>query len=78
MSHQQSEQFHATLIAQYKELIHVALLESDHLMFLDQELFDKKLQAIVKAASVDGLTKGEIMLLVEEARTEIPSHPVSA
>lgn len=55
-------------------MIHEALLESDHKMFLDHDLFEHKLQGIVKAAKLDGLSKDEILMLVDEAKNEMPAH----
>lgn len=69
-----SEQFHTNLIAQYKELIHEKLLECDHKLEFDYDLFDKKLWQVIKAAKIDGLTREEVLELVEIARKEIPSH----
>jgi hypothetical protein len=74
MSTKPSEQFHSTLIAQYKDMIHEALLESDHKMFLDEDLFEEKLQVIMTAAKMDGLSKQEVLSLVEEAKREAPHH----
>lgn len=74
MSIKPSEEFHANLILQYKELIHEKLLESDHKMEFDYELFEKKLLQVFKAAKLDGLTREEVLELVEIARKEIPSH----
>ncbi len=73
-----SEQFHVSLIAQYKEMIHEALLESDHKLEFDHFVFESKLTDIIKYATADGLTKTEIMNLVEEAKNEIPSHAKAA
>jgi hypothetical protein len=69
-----SDLFHDNLIAQYKEMIHEALLESDHLMFLDEDLFNQKLKGIMAAAKVDGLKPEDIMILTEEAKKEIVTH----
>lgn len=66
-----SEHFHRALIAQYKDMIHEALIESDHKLFLDVGLFIEKLDGIVTAAVIDGLSESEIYLLVDEVRAEI-------
>lgn len=73
-----SEMFHASLVAQYKEMIHEALLESDHKLEFDHFAFEAKLTDIIKYATADGLTKTEIMMLVDEAKNEIPSHARAA
>jgi predicted HTH domain antitoxin len=74
MSIKPSEQFHDNLIAQYKELIHEKLKESDHRLEFDHELFEKKLFQVIKAAKLDGLSREEVLKLVEIAKSEIPSH----
>lgn len=74
MSIKPSEQFHSALIAQYKDMIHEALLESDHLTFLDEELFNHKLKSIMAAAKLDGLNAEDIHILVEAAKLEVTTH----
>lgn len=73
-----NEQFHDSLIAQYKELIHEALIESDHLDFLDEVLFNKKFNVILVSAKYDGLTSEDIMFLTEQAKREILDHRKAA
>jgi len=78
MSIKPSEQFHSSLIAQYKDMIHEALLESKHKLFLDIDLFDQKMQTILNAAKLDGLTLEDVYALVEEAKKEIRGHAHAA
>jgi hypothetical protein len=70
-----SENFHEALMAQYKDMIHEALLECNHKLFLDVDKFDQKMQGILNAAKLDGLTLEDIYALVEEAKKEMPHHP---
>jgi hypothetical protein len=69
-----SEQFHENLLTQYKELIHEKLLESDHKLEFDHDLFEKLLFQVMKAAQVDGLSPEEVLELIEIAKREVPSH----
>jgi predicted HTH domain antitoxin len=74
MSTKPSVQFHDNLITQYMELIQEKLLESDHKLDFDHELFEKKIFQVIKAANLDGLSREEILQLVETAKKRIPSH----
>ena len=55
MSRKYSEQFHDTLIAQYKDMIHEAILECDHRIFVEEDLYRQKCQGILAAAKIDGV-----------------------
>jgi hypothetical protein len=67
-----SENFHEALIAQYRELIHEAILESEteHKTRMDLGKLNAKLQLIFKAAKYDGLDESIISELIDQA---IPS-----
>lgn len=69
-----NDQFHDTLISQYKDMIHEAVLECDHLLFLDEELFNQKLGPIYASAKLDGLNTEDIHILVEAAKLEVTVH----
>lgn len=73
MSSKPSEQFHDSLIAHYKEMIHEAYLECEHEHHttIDEVSFQLKLSVIMKGAHLDGLTSEDIQFLVETAKTEI-------
>ena len=64
-----SEQFHESLIGQYRDLIHEAVLESesDHRTRLDIGKLNSKLQVILKAAAYDGLPDDVVNQLIDEA-----------
>jgi hypothetical protein len=64
-----SETFHDALIAQYRELIHEAILESEteHKTSMDIGKLNSKLQVIYKAANYDGLEEGIVSQLIDEA-----------
>ena len=64
-----SEQFQDSLIGQYRDLIHEAVLESesDHKTRLDIGKLNSKLQIIMKAAAFDGLPEHVVTQLIEEA-----------
>jgi len=64
-----SEQFHESLIGQYRDLIHEAVLESesDHRIRLDIGKLNSKLQVILKAAAYDGLPDDVVNQLIDEA-----------
>lgn len=72
MSLKPSEQFHDTLIMQYKDLIHVAIMEceSDARTCLHLGKLNQKLNEIIKSAKVDGLSETEITRLIDEAHSE--------
>ena len=71
-----SEQFHESLIGQYRDLIHEAVLESesDHKTRLDIGKLNSKLQVILKAAAYDGLPDHVVNQLIEDA---IPASKVA-
>lgn len=62
--------FHESLIGQYRELIHEAMIESevDHKSNLDLNILVSKLQIVMKAALLDGISETEVIALVEEAQ----------
>jgi len=62
--------FHESLIGQYRELIHEAMIESevDHKSNLDLNILVTKLQIVMKAALLDGMSETEVIALVEEAQ----------
>lgn len=64
-----SENFHEALLAQYRDLIHEAILESEteHKTRMDLGKLNSKLQVIYKAAHYDGLTDTAINQLIDEA-----------
>ncbi len=72
MNIRNSENFHEALIAQYRELIHEAILESEteHKTRMDLGKLNAKLQLIFKAAKYDGLDESIISELIDQA---IPS-----
>lgn len=72
-----SETFHEALVAQYRDLIHEAILESEteHKTRMDLGKLNSKLQVIYKAAHYDGLNESTINQLIEEA---IPSTAARA
>ena len=63
------EHFQETLIAQYRDLIHEAVLESEteHKTSLNIGKLNSKLKVILKAAQYDGLQEKEIGQLIDEA-----------
>jgi hypothetical protein len=64
-----SENFHDALVAQYRDLIHEAILESEteHKTRMDIGKLNSKLQVIFKAAQYDGLNESIISQLIDEA-----------
>jgi prophage maintenance system killer protein len=64
-----SETFQETLVCQYRDLIHEAILESetDHKTRMDLGKLNSKLRVIYKAAQYDGLTDDIINRLIDEA-----------
>jgi hypothetical protein len=64
-----SEQFHESLIGQYRDLIQEAILEceSDHRTRLNIGKLNTKLQVILKAAAYDGLSETVVNQLINEA-----------
>lgn len=67
-----TEKFHDVLVAQYRDLIHEAILESEteHKTRMDLGKLNIKLKVIFKAAKFDGLEESVINELIDEA---IPS-----
>lgn len=76
MNARNSENFHDALIAQYRDLIHEAILESEteHKTRMDIGKLNSKLQVIFKAAQYDGLNESIISQLIDEA---IPTAPMA-
>ncbi len=64
-----SEQFHESLIGQYRDLIHEAVLESesDHKTRVNIGKLNAKLQVILKAAAYDGLPENVVNELIDNA-----------
>lgn len=77
MNERNSEHFHETLIAQYRDLIQEAIFESEteHKTRMDIGKLNAKLRIIMKAAVYDGLDEATISNLIDEA---IPSIPHAA
>lgn len=69
MNSQNSENFHVALIAQYRDLIHEAILESEteHKTSMNIGKLNSKLQVIMKAAVYDGLDESTISELIDLA-----------
>lgn len=69
MSVRNSETFHNALVAQYRDLIHEAVLESEteHKTQMDIGKLNSKLQVIFKAANYDGLNDEIISELIDQA-----------
>lgn len=65
------EDFHDSLLGQYRDLIHEAILESesDWKTRLDLGRLNSKLKVITKSALYDGLTEETIDELINEAMT---------
>ena len=63
------ENFQETLICQYRDLIHEAILESetDHKTRMDLGKLNAKLRVICKAAQYDGLSELVISQLIDDA-----------
>ncbi len=76
MQNSNSDKFHDILIAQYRELIHEAILESEteHKTRMDIGKLNSKLQVIYKAAQYDGLNESVIGELIDQA---IPATTMS-
>lgn len=62
--------FHDSLLAQYRELIHEAIVESefDHKTKLDLNILTQKLRVVMQAALVDGISHSEVSDLIREAQ----------
>jgi hypothetical protein len=65
------EAFQESLIGQYRDLIHEAIIESetDWKTRLDLGRLNSKLKVIMKAAAYDGLNEDTISTLIDEAMT---------
>lgn len=76
MSLRNSENFQDALIAQYRDLIHEAILESEteHKTSMDIGKLNSKLRVIMKAAQYDGLDDSIISNLIDHAIPAIPAH----
>lgn len=76
MNVRNTENFHEALIAQYRDLIHEAILESEteHKTRMDIGKLNAKLQVIMKAAQYDGLNESTISDLIDHA---IPATPAA-
>ncbi len=77
MNVRNSETFQDALVAQYRDLIHEAILESEteHKTRMDIGKLNSKLQVILKAAQYDGLNESTINELIDQA---MPSTPAIA
>lgn len=64
-----SELFHDALVAQYRDLIHEAIIESEteHKTRVDIGKLNSKLRVIMKAAQYDGLDESTICELIDQA-----------
>ena len=67
------EGFLETLIAQYKDEIEEALVESEHVyrLTIDYEILDKKITQLVQSAKIDGLDEKILWDLIQ---ARIPSY----
>ena len=72
MSVRNTETFHNALVAQYRELIQEAVLESEteHKTQMDIGKLNSKLQVIYKAANYDGINETVINELIDQAIPE--------
>jgi len=72
-----SEKFQEGLIAQYREMIQEAILESetDHKTRMDIGKLNSKLRIIMKAAQYEGLSEDTINELIDQS---MPSTPAVA
>lgn len=63
------EHYHSTLVAQYRDMIHEAIIECehDHKTSMDIGSLHRKLNTIMKAAKVDGLPETTVSQLIDEA-----------
>lgn len=68
-THDPNDPFHEGLKAQYRDLIHEAILEceSEHRTRLNIHKLNTKLQLILKAAHYDGLAESEVSILIDQA-----------
>ncbi len=70
-----SDQFKESLVCQYRDLIHEAVLESesDHRTRLSLGKLNAKFQLIMKAAQYDGVPEETINRLIDEAVHATPA-----
>lgn len=75
MNVRSSETFHECLIAQYRDLIHEAVLESEteHKTSMDIGKLNSKLKVILKAAQYDGLEESIVSQLIDQAIPCVPA-----
>lgn len=73
MNIKNSESFQLALEAQYRDLIHEAILECEveHKTRLDIGRLNSKLKLITKAAQYDGLSEKMIDTLIDECQGQI-------
>lgn len=76
MNAQNLENFKDALIAQYRDLIHEAILESEaeHKTRMDIGKLNAKLKVIMKAAQYDGLNEAIISDLIDHAIPATTAH----
>ncbi|WPU66661.1 hypothetical protein [Peredibacter starrii] len=70
MSSRPFDYFHDSLLSQYRELIREAILESeiDHKLHIDMNILSIKVQNIIHAALIDGISELEVRGLLAEAQ----------
>ncbi len=75
MSTRNADSFHDALEAQYRDLIHEAILESEtvHKTRMDLGKLNAKLKLITKAAKYDGLTDQVVSQMIDEAVSHTPA-----
>ncbi len=71
MKDEATDNFQASLIRQYQDLIHEAILEceTEHRTRLNIGKLNSKLKVIQKAAKCDGIPEATIATLIEQATT---------
>lgn len=71
MKEEAKDDFQKSLVRQYQDLIHEAILEceTEHRTRLNIGKLNSKLKVIQKAAKCDGIPETTITLLIEEATT---------
>lgn len=69
MKNENKEQFQETLVSQYRDLIHEAILEceTEHKTRLDIGQLNTKLKLICKAAQYDGLPESVVNELIDQS-----------
>lgn len=75
MNAKNAESFRDALEAQYRDLIHEAILEceTDHKTRMDLGKLNQKLRLITKAAKFDGLSDKIVNTLIDEAVAGAPA-----